>query len=85
MRGMSLRELATAAEFEYHNLSRLENGRIGYSSDSICRIARALDVTIADLFAQGPPVPVNWFHGLTPRDPAIHPDHKTVGTWYVCH
>ncbi len=68
MRGMSLRELSTAAEFEYHNLSRLENGRIGYSSDSICRIARALDVTIADLFAQGPPVPVNWVPWADPKE-----------------
>jgi transcriptional regulator with XRE-family HTH domain len=68
MRGMSLRELSTAAEFEYHNLSRLENGRIGYSSDSICRIARALDVTIADLYAQGPPVPINWVPWADPKD-----------------
>ena len=68
MRGMSLRDLATAAEFEYHNLSRLENGKIGYSSDSICRIARALDVTIADLYAQGPPVPIYWIPWADPKD-----------------
>jgi transcriptional regulator with XRE-family HTH domain len=65
---MSLRDLATAAEFEYHNLSRLENGRIGYSSDSIYRIARALDVTVADLYAEGPPVPVYWVPWGDPKE-----------------
>jgi transcriptional regulator with XRE-family HTH domain len=68
MRGMSLRDLATAAEFEYHNLSRLENGRIGYSSDSINRIARALNVTVADLYAQGPPVPIYWIPWADPKE-----------------
>jgi len=68
MRGMSLKELAKVAEFEYHNLSRLENGRIGYSTDSISRIARALDVTIADLFSQGPPVPISWVPWADPKE-----------------
>lgn len=56
----SLNRLASEAGLDQPNLSKLENGHVGFSADSIRRIARALDVPVSDLFRSGSPGPVCW-------------------------
>lgn len=59
-RGLTLRQLASTAKIDFHNLSKLENGRVGYSPESIRRIAEALQVPISHIFMETEPaVPGN--------------------------
>ena len=50
--GLSQRQLARAAEVDVGTLSRLENGKGGYSPESIDRIAKVLSVSKGTLFAE---------------------------------
>ncbi|SEK88457.1 helix-turn-helix domain-containing protein [Nonomuraea pusilla] len=52
MRRMTLRALATAAQASPSFVSQLERGRAGASIGMLRRIASALGVTVADLFAE---------------------------------
>lgn len=54
-RGLTLRQLAGTAKIDFHNLSKLENGRVGYSPESIRRIAEALQVPISHIFMETEP------------------------------
>ena len=49
-RGLTLKELGTAAQFDWSNLSRLERGLQGYSDDGLRRLADALSVDLAAFF-----------------------------------
>lgn len=49
-RGLTILQLATAIGSDVGNLSRLERGVQGYSPDMLERIARALSVSVSDLF-----------------------------------
>ena len=52
-RGLRLRGLATRAKVDASWLSRLENGRIGSpDARSLWKIARALDVEVADIYLE---------------------------------
>lgn len=59
-KGLTLKHLAERAGFDQPNLSKLETGLIGFSAESIRRIARALDVPVADLFSPGTRGPAFW-------------------------
>ena len=49
--GLSLRAVSEATGIERGNLSRLENGKAGYSHDSLERIAKVLHVSVGVLMA----------------------------------
>ena len=51
LKGMTILELATAINSDVGNISRLERNKQGYSEATLSKIATALGVTIADLFA----------------------------------
>lgn len=53
-KGLTLKELALRAKFDQPNLSKLETGQIGFSAESIRRIAKALDVPVSYLFTKTP-------------------------------
>ena len=50
-KGLTLKLLAWKANFDQPNLSKLETGQIGFSPESIRRIADALGVQVAELFS----------------------------------
>lgn len=56
----TLKELAGRSGFDQPNLSKVEHGQTGFSAESIRRIARALEVTVGDLFSSGAHGPVFW-------------------------
>jgi transcriptional regulator with XRE-family HTH domain len=52
-RGLSVRGLAARAKVDFSYLSRLERGRIGSpDARSLWRIARALEVEVADMYLE---------------------------------
>ncbi len=79
-RSLTLRQLASAAKVDFHNLSKLENGRVGYSPESIRRIADALQVTVSEIFMETslakPVHTVFWIPWVDdPLRPALPVDH----------
>ena len=50
--GLSLKALATAADIDQGNLSKLERGEAGYSREALERIARVLHVSVGVLFSE---------------------------------
>jgi transcriptional regulator with XRE-family HTH domain len=62
-KGLRLRDLAEKAECSESMLSKIENGRAVPSLKTLYRLAKALDLTVGQLFAQ--PVELN---GLVSRD-----------------
>lgn len=50
--GLTLAQLAAGAEISSANLSRIENGEVTSSFESLERICRAVGLSLADLFAQ---------------------------------
>jgi transcriptional regulator with XRE-family HTH domain len=68
----TLKELAAQSGFDPPNLSKLENGQLGFSADSIRRLASALGVSVADLFSSGAYSPVSWIpFRAEPKRPAL--------------
>lgn len=51
-RGMRLEDLAEKIGTDTGNLSRLERGKQGYNSETLSGIARALSVSVAELFSR---------------------------------
>jgi transcriptional regulator with XRE-family HTH domain len=49
-RGLSQQDLAAKCNFEKSNMSRLETGRVNPTLSTLEKIAKALDVSIAELF-----------------------------------
>jgi len=56
----TLKDLAGESGLDQPNLSKLENGQVGFSAESIKRVARALDVPVSRFFISGAPGPVFW-------------------------
>ena len=75
---MTLKDLASKAGIEQPNLSRLENGQVGFSSESIRRIARALDVPVSDLFQPQSPGQVFWVPFVNDPDRPMFPSGHPV-------
>lgn len=50
--GISQRELAASCEIEYADISRMENGKINASLNTIAKLAEALKCTPADLLKE---------------------------------
>jgi transcriptional regulator with XRE-family HTH domain len=79
-RGLTLRQLSSAAKVDFHNLSKLENGHVGYSPESIRRIADALQVPVSEIFMETssakPGNAVFWIPWVDdPSKPALPVDH----------
>ncbi|WP_310383184.1 helix-turn-helix transcriptional regulator [Roseateles sp.] len=53
----TLEEIAFAAETNASNLSRIERGTQGYSSETLARIAHALGVTVSELHRRAEAAP----------------------------
>ncbi|WP_375058385.1 XRE family transcriptional regulator [Zobellella sp. DQSA1] len=51
-RGMTINDLATAADSDVGNISRLERDMQGASTQMLTKIADALNVSVADIFAE---------------------------------
>jgi transcriptional regulator with XRE-family HTH domain len=49
-RGLSQQDLAAKCNFEKSNMSRLETGRVNPTLSTLEKVAKALDVSIAELF-----------------------------------
>jgi transcriptional regulator with XRE-family HTH domain len=49
-RGLSQQDLAAKCNFEKINMSRLEAGRVNPTLSTLEKVAKALDVSIAELF-----------------------------------
>jgi len=75
--GLSLEALAEAAQMNFANLSRLENGKGGYSDASIKRIADVLRVSLDVLFA--PPEKVEGAALLMREAPVLNAEQ--LGEW----
>jgi transcriptional regulator with XRE-family HTH domain len=56
----TLKDLAAKSGLDQPNLSKLETGQVGFSAESIKRVARALDVHVSRFFISGSPGPVFW-------------------------
>lgn len=69
---MTLRELAGRSELSESFISQIERGRSAPSVASLYRIANALGVPLADLFAAEEP---------EPRDPVLHESDRLHLTW----
>jgi transcriptional regulator with XRE-family HTH domain len=50
LKGISQQDLAAKCNFEKSNLSRLEAGRVNPTLSTLEKVAKALDVTLAELF-----------------------------------
>ena len=50
-KGFSQQELAAKCNFEKSNMSRLEAGRVNPTLSTLEKVAKALDVSLAELFA----------------------------------
>lgn len=50
-KGISQQDLAAKCNFEKSNMSRLEAGRVNPTLSTLGKVANALDVTLAELFA----------------------------------
>ena len=51
LKGISQQDLAAKCNFEKSNMSRLESGRVNPTLSTLGKVADALDVTLAELFA----------------------------------
>lgn len=51
LKGISQQDLAAKCNFEKSNMSRLEAGRVNPTLSTLGKVANALDVTLAELFA----------------------------------
>ena len=51
LKGISQQDLAAKCNFEKSNMSRLEAGRVNPTLSTLGKVAIALDVTLAELFA----------------------------------
>jgi transcriptional regulator with XRE-family HTH domain len=49
-KGISQQELAAKCNFEKSNMSRLEAGRVNPTLSTLEKVAKALDVSLAELF-----------------------------------
>ena len=49
-KGMSMEQLANAAEMEYKQLSRIERGEVNTSISRVAKLAEALGVDVKELF-----------------------------------
>ncbi len=49
-KGISQQELAAKCNFEKSNMSRLEAGRVNPTLSTLEKVAKALDVTLAEIF-----------------------------------
>lgn len=49
-KGLSQQDLAAKCNFEKSNMSRLETGRVNPTLSTLEKVAKALDVPIAELF-----------------------------------
>jgi SOS-response transcriptional repressor LexA len=49
-KGLTLKQLGSAADYDWANLSRLERGRQGYSDEGLRRLARVLGVDVGEFF-----------------------------------
>ena len=79
-KNLTLRDLASKAELDQPNLSKLENGQVGFSAESIKRIARALDVPVSDLFRSESSGPVFWVPFRNdPERPMFPSGHQVSG------
>jgi transcriptional regulator with XRE-family HTH domain len=59
-KNMTLKDLAEKSGLDQPNLSKLETGQVGFSAESIKRVARALDVHVSQFFISGSLGPVFW-------------------------
>ena len=50
-KGLSQQDLAAKCNFEKSNMSRLEAGRVNSTLSTLDKIAKALDVTLVELFS----------------------------------
>ena len=50
LQGISQQDLAAKCNFEKSNMSRLEAGRVNPTLSTLEKIAKALDITLAELF-----------------------------------
>lgn len=50
LRGMTQQELAAKCNFEKSNMSRLEAGRVNPTLSTLEKVAKALDISLAELF-----------------------------------
>ncbi len=50
-KGLSQQDLAAKCNFEKSNMSRLEAGRVNSTLSTLEKIAKALDVTLVELFS----------------------------------
>ena len=51
LKGISQQDLAAKCNFEKSNMSRLEAGRVNPTLSTLEKVAKALDVTLAELFS----------------------------------
>jgi transcriptional regulator with XRE-family HTH domain len=49
-KGLSQQDLAAKCNFEKSNMSRLETGRVNPTLSTLDKVAKALDVTLIELF-----------------------------------
>jgi transcriptional regulator with XRE-family HTH domain len=50
-RGLSQQDLAAKCNFEKSNMSRLETGRVNPTLSTLEKVAKALDVSLVELFS----------------------------------
>jgi transcriptional regulator with XRE-family HTH domain len=50
-KGLSQQDLAAKCNFEKSNMSRLETGRVNPTLSTLDKVAKALDVTLIELFS----------------------------------
>ena len=51
LKGISQQDLAAKCNFEKSNMSRLEAGRVNPTLSTLEKVAKALDITLAELFS----------------------------------
>ena len=50
LKGISQQDLAAKCNFEKSNMSRLESGRVNHTLSTLEKVAKALEVSLAELF-----------------------------------
>ena len=50
LKGISQQDLAAKCNFEKSNMSRLESGRVNQTLSTLEKVAKALEVSLAELF-----------------------------------
>jgi len=79
----SMRELASAAEIDVGYLSKIENGRKGASSDTITRLAGALECTVGAIsyaVPQASPSAIRQIVQLLEGPSSDENEHEPVGS-----